>query len=359
PVTAPLRALQLVGFWRNMVNTSYVERRHLEFIVNSRETYWSTDGSLFLYWCPKETRWRGSRAQDLLKVQQGESVALFGAPRGNDILSSKRGWHELQNKEWIVGNSAGANIDNTSLRTRRIFLVGFAAEGINGEYRESRLKELMVNDREIYLEKADSTEMRHFLYWSKVEQRWKGTLYSNLQRIQGGKQSAIIGAPQMADILDCALLKGWHEWTGADWAYRPNAGVGALGVCSELVVNNKALDSVDDKKRKRSDEAPRRVHSREELIKEVFAHFDTNKDRKLKAKEMLSFASSVGFDGTEEEWQEEYRLICEGLGRSPDEGIDEVSFLRLVNEDTDDGCYCSDKELAGMLGRKWPPPRVV
>jgi len=69
---------------------------------------------------------------------------------------------------------------------------------------------------------------------------------------------------------------------------------------------------------------------------------------------MLAFASSVGFDGNAEEWKEEYRLICEGLGRTVEQAIDAQSFLRLVNEDTDDGCYCSDKELAGMLGRSWP-----
>lgn len=57
PLPAPLRIITLKGFWRTAVNTSFVERRQLEFCVSCRETYWSVDGSLFIYWCPKESRW--------------------------------------------------------------------------------------------------------------------------------------------------------------------------------------------------------------------------------------------------------------------------------------------------------------
>ena len=353
PVTAPLRIVALKGFWRAAVNTSYVERRHLEFTVNGRETYWSCDGSLFIYWCPKESRWRGSRAQDLLKVQKGESVALFGAPRSNDILSFKTGWHELQKKEWVVG-SAGANIEAKSLRKRTVKLVGFSVDGVNGVYRENRQKEFMVNNREIYIQPGPGPDGGHFLYWSKAESRWKGTVFSNLKRIQGGRQSAIIGAPQLADIFDPALLRGWHEWTGDDWVYRSSAGVGGMGtVRDDPVTREKAPEGAQGNKRKREETPPPAPASqtRERLIQDVFKHFDKNGDQLLSAPEMLSFASSVGFDGSYDEWLEEYRLICEGLGRTVEQCIDAASFLKLVNEDTDDGCYCSDKELAGMLGQ--------
>lgn len=57
----------------------------------------------------------------------------------------------------------------------------------------------------------------------------------------------------------------------------------------------------------------------------------------------------MGFDGGHEEWKQaepepksirerecqEYRLICEGLGRTPAQGIDAASFFRLVNEDSE------------------------
>lgn len=362
PLPAPLRIITLKGFWRTAVNTSFVERRQLEFCVSCRETYWSVDGSLFIYWCPKESRWRGSRSQDLLKVQQGESVALFGAPRSSDILSLKTGWHELVNKEWVM-NNAGVQIEAKSLRKRTVTLVGFSVEEVNGQYCENREKEFMVNNREIYFKPGPTAEEGHFLYWSKVESRWKGTVSSNLPKIQAGKQSAIIGAPQLADLFDPALLRGWHEWTGDDWVYRSSAGVGNMGTMRDDPVTSKTAVKalkVDAKARKRKrDEAPpapakKPGTSREQLIKEVFKHFDENGDQKLNAQEMLAFASSVGFDGTAEEWKEEYRLICEGLGRTVEQAIDAQSFLRLVNEDTDDGCYCSDKELAGMLGRSWP-----
>ena len=44
PLSAPLHIITLKGFWRTAVNTSFVERR-------------SVDGSLFIYWCPKESDW--------------------------------------------------------------------------------------------------------------------------------------------------------------------------------------------------------------------------------------------------------------------------------------------------------------
>ena len=35
--------------------------------------------------------------------------------------------------------------------------------------------------------------------------------------------------------------------------------------------------------------------------------------------------------------RQEYRLICEGLGRTVEQAIDVQSFLRLVNEDREPG----------------------
>lgn len=40
----------------------------------------------------------------------------------------------------------------------------------------------------------------------------------------------------------------------------------------------------------------------------------------------------LGFHSSTVAWQE-YRLICEGLGRTPDQGIDAASFFKLVNEE--------------------------
>ncbi|CAE7745077.1 unnamed protein product, partial [Symbiodinium sp. CCMP2456] len=68
----------------------------------------------------------------------------------SDILSLKKGWHELQNKEWVTNSFAGTVIDKRSLSKRTVTLAGFAITGLNGMYVESRKKELMVNDREIY-----------------------------------------------------------------------------------------------------------------------------------------------------------------------------------------------------------------
>lgn len=70
----------------------------------------------------------------------------------------------------------------------------------------------------------------------------------------------------------------------------------------------------------------------------------------LSSDSMLRFARMSGFDGEAAEWDEEFRLLCEQWGRQPDEGIDRDLFLRLVDDESDRGCYCSTEELDTMLG---------
>ena len=47
----------------------------------------------------------------------------------------------------------------------------------------------------------------------------------------------------------------------------------------------------------------------------------------IKVPNFIKFSSPVA------ETSQEYRLICEGLGRTVEQAIDAQSFLRLVNED--------------------------
>jgi len=231
PITPPLRTVTLCGFSREAMNTTYAERRQRPFLVNDRETYWSADERFFLFWCKGESRWKGCCTSHLAKIQEGRSVSFVGAPLGLDILSASlpKGWHEWQNKEWVLAEKAGvASIGPAPLLLRSVTLSGFKRSQVNVKYEERRSPDFLVNHRETYC----SLDGKHFLYWCIKESRWKGSNISHLRKIQAGASSSYLGAPLNADILSPALVKGWHEWRRKEWIFGARAGIGAIG-CSE------------------------------------------------------------------------------------------------------------------------------
>mmetsp|Transcript_5120 Transcript_5120/g.11375 ORF Transcript_5120/g.11375 Transcript_5120/m.11375 type:complete len:525 (-) Transcript_5120:81-1655(-) len=103
------QALTLGGFAHPGLNGRFVERRQAESLVNGRPTYWSENGQCFLYWCAKESRWKGSRMADMPEVQGGRSLGFAGAPFGADILSKelRSNWLEWDGTKWIIQPKAG------------------------------------------------------------------------------------------------------------------------------------------------------------------------------------------------------------------------------------------------------------
>ncbi|CAK0910293.1 unnamed protein product, partial [Prorocentrum cordatum] len=150
PLSPPLRSVTLAGFARPAVNGRYRERRQLEFGVGGRETYWTEDGEMFLYWCGKDSRWKGSAASHLQKIQGGSPACHVGAPVGADLLSPAllRGWHEWHEKAWVPRPCAGiCAIDPSPTPRRTVRLGGFARAPANSKYEERRLPEVLRHDR--------------------------------------------------------------------------------------------------------------------------------------------------------------------------------------------------------------------
>eukprot|EP00435_Cladocopium_sp_Y103_P067272 s247_g29.t1 len=61
---------------------------------------------------------------------------------------------------------------------------------------------------------------------------------------------------------------------------------------------------------------------------------------------MRPFAELTGFQGTDREWQEEFDLLRQECDHSQ---VGLRDFLRLVNDESDDGCYASDQVLRQLL----------
>jgi len=243
PVTVPMRSVVLGGFARATLNTEYVERRQLQYVVNSRETYWSRDGQLLLYWCKKDTRWKGISATHFKRIQAGKPAGYVGAPQRANLTSPGfiKGWHEWCGKEWAFRDRAGVvALGRESARLRTVTLAGFKRAAVNARYTECPRETLAVNGREIYIAK----DRMNFLYWCNSESRWKVCAISHFQRVREGAGAGYLGAPLYADIFSIAPLKGWHEWFNKVWQFRLSAGVIAMGTLApEEACNNSDFET--------------------------------------------------------------------------------------------------------------------
>merc|ERR1712070_748747 len=62
--------------------------------------------------------------------------------------------------------------------------------------------------------------------------------------------------------------------------------------------------------------------------------------------EMRGFADLTGFDGSDDEWSEEFSYLC--LEHVAESGIDFALFENLVNDTSGNGCHCTNDELKDM-----------
>uniref|UniRef100_A0A7R9ZYS0 Calmodulin n=1 Tax=Pyrodinium bahamense TaxID=73915 RepID=A0A7R9ZYS0_9DINO len=91
------------------------------------------------------------------------------------------------------------------------------------------------------------------------------------------------------------------------------------------------------------------ISSRGTLISAVFRACDRDGDGRLNGGEMRNFAGFTGFDGDDEAWDKEYKMLCSEVAAAPDEGVAQAAFTKLVNDTSERGCYCRDTELAAMI----------
>merc|ERR1719284_885528 len=89
--------------------------------------------------------------------------------------------------------------------------------------------------------------------------------------------------------------------------------------------------------------------TRSELAQAVFKACDADGDGRLCMAEMYAFASRIGFDGGEAGWASEYALLCSEHCVGVNEGINLDLFLNLIEDESDNGCFCTDEELREIL----------
>lgn len=88
--------------------------------------------------------------------------------------------------------------------------------------------------------------------------------------------------------------------------------------------------------------------SRMEMVSAVYGSLADPSSSKMRSKQMQRFSIFLGFDGTDAEWEGEYKELCSASGWDPAVGLDPHDFTSFVN-DEDSGGHCTDDALRKML----------
>jgi len=89
--------------------------------------------------------------------------------------------------------------------------------------------------------------------------------------------------------------------------------------------------------------------SRTEQIKDVFQECDTDQNGYLRAQDMRPVANVIGFQGTDVQWDYEFRCLCADHGINPDDGMNFIQFQRLLEDTSEKGCFATETELKDIL----------
>eukprot|EP00931_Biecheleriopsis_adriatica_P068625 TRINITY_DN42557_c0_g1_i1.p1 TRINITY_DN42557_c0_g1~~TRINITY_DN42557_c0_g1_i1.p1 ORF type:complete len:1363 (-),score=285.37 TRINITY_DN42557_c0_g1_i1:47-4135(-) len=104
------------------------------------------------------------------------------------------------------------------------------------------------------------------------------------------------------------------------------------------------------------------LQSRQQLVEKAFrallagaVHAEGVVER-LGLQELRPFAEFTGWEGSDAEWEEEFRSLCAYLGSDPACGLGLDAFNALVDDVSEQGCQCSDEELCQLAGVSAPRP---
>ena len=88
---------------------------------------------------------------------------------------------------------------------------------------------------------------------------------------------------------------------------------------------------------------------RAQAVAFLFAAYDVDIDGYLNQYEMRRFAAAMGFDGNDAEWEVEFRKLCDEWGCACTPGVSPALFSKLVDDESDSGCPCTDQELDQLV----------
>jgi len=109
-IAAELRTVTLDGFEVNSLNEEYLEGPTPDFQVQGRETYWSSSGKYFLFYCRAFEKWRVADLSGFGQNKADKCLAFVSdTTAGREILNASliKGFMEVEDDEWVFREDAG------------------------------------------------------------------------------------------------------------------------------------------------------------------------------------------------------------------------------------------------------------
>lgn len=101
------------------------------------------------------------------------------------------------------------------------------------------------------------------------------------------------------------------------------------------------------------------VMSRTQVIRAIFRLLDATCSGFAGSAVLHRFASLNGFEGSTEDWEDEYGSLCVEWQISEARGFNEGKFTELVSDRSEKGVFCSNKELGDIFRRMGQPAVIV
>eukprot|EP00931_Biecheleriopsis_adriatica_P076250 TRINITY_DN4997_c0_g1_i2.p1 TRINITY_DN4997_c0_g1~~TRINITY_DN4997_c0_g1_i2.p1 ORF type:complete len:645 (+),score=115.83 TRINITY_DN4997_c0_g1_i2:78-2012(+) len=113
-----LRAIKLSGFQNLAINSLFVEKKDRSLWIADRETYWTTDGKLFLYKSAATNTWAVGKEKRFSQIKEAKSNGLAHSPAGLEIwqevneqspVNNRKDWREWDPSipKWVYRSGSG------------------------------------------------------------------------------------------------------------------------------------------------------------------------------------------------------------------------------------------------------------
>lgn len=119
--------------------------------------------------------------------------------------------------------------------------------------------------------------------------------------------------------------------------------------CSESLLTSLLLEFQDS--RSKGDSAHTESQSRFEAVSALFTAFDLNNDGLLNLMEAFTFAKTLGLATTPQEFDKDYRQLCQDADRDPATGFGLHLFRQMLDREGD-VYYCDNARLDSILQEK-------
>jgi len=111
------RAVKMTGFKNPGLNDMFIENNEPSYIINERETYWSSTGDFFLYRSASTNTWGAAKAKRFQNIKDGKSNGVAHSPEGFGLWDSgkvvrlKKAWREwdADASKWMSRQGSGVD----------------------------------------------------------------------------------------------------------------------------------------------------------------------------------------------------------------------------------------------------------